>query len=64
MQYKFEKPVHGVMGNEKYLCNVEWRNGSFIADEPEILGGKDTAPDPFTLLLSSLIICTLNTMRM
>ncbi len=64
MQYQFEKPIHGIISNEKYQCTVEWRNGSFISDEPEVLGGKDTAPDPFTLLLSSLVICTLNTIRM
>lgn len=64
MQYKFEKPVHGTIGNEKYQCTIEWRNGKFIADEPIASGGKDTGPDPFTLLLSSLASCTLVTMRM
>jgi putative redox protein len=64
MEYKFQKPVHGVIGTEKYQCVVEWRNGQFIADEPEKQGGKDTGPDPFTLLLSSLATCTLVTLRM
>ena len=64
MQYKFENPVHGIIGNIKYQCTVEWRNGQFIADEPEILGGSDTGPDPYTLLLSSIASCTLITMRM
>ncbi len=64
MEYKFEKPVHGTIGNEKYQCTIEWRNGKIIADEPETLGGKDTGPDPYTLLLSSLASCTLMTMRM
>ena len=64
MQYKFEKPVHGTISREKYQCTIEWRNGKFIADEPVTSGGKDTGPDPFTLLLSSLASCTLITMRM
>jgi putative redox protein len=64
MQYKFEKPVHGSIGNEKYQCTIEWRNGKFIADEPETAGGKDLGPDPYTQLLSSLATCTLITMRM
>ncbi|MBI1782653.1 MAG: hypothetical protein HYR66_15020 [Sphingobacteriales bacterium] len=50
MQYKLEKPVHGTIGTEKYKCVVEWRNGKFIADEPENNGGKDEGPDPYTLL--------------
>ena len=64
MQYKFDKPVHGIIGNEKYQCTIEWRNGKFFADEPAKSGGKDTGPDPYTLLLSSLASCTLVTMRM
>jgi putative redox protein len=64
MHYKFEQPVSGTIGTEKYQCTIEWRNGKFIADEPEKNGGKDTGPDPSTLLLSSLISCTMITLRM
>jgi putative redox protein len=64
MEYKFREPVRGTIGTEKYQCTVEWRNGKFIADEPESAGGKDTGPDPFTLLLASLASCTLITLRM
>lgn len=64
MEYKFQKPVRAAIGTTKYVCEVEWRNGRFIADEPEKQGGNDTGPDPMTLLLSSLATCTLVTLRM
>lgn len=64
MQYKLEKPVSGTIGTEKYQCSIAWRNGKFISDEPVTSGGKDLGPDPYTLLLSSVVSCTLMTIRM
>ena len=64
VKYKFEKPVQGSIAKKKYQCTIEWRNGKFIADEPPSVGGEDTGPDPYTLLLSSLASCKLVTLRM
>lgn len=64
MQYKLEKPVHASIGTDKYQCTIEWRNGKFISDEPASIGGQDSGPDPYTLLLSSLASCKLVTLRM
>ena len=64
MKYKFADPIRATIGDIKYQCTFKWSNGQFIADEPVTLGGNDTGPDPYTLLLSSLASCTLITMRM
>lgn len=64
MEYLLTNPIVGRIGTEKYKCTVEWRNGKFIADESEKVGGQDKGPDPYTLLLSSVATCTLATLRM
>jgi len=64
MKYKLETPIIGEIGLTKYRCTIIWRNGKLIADEPEKTGGQDQGPDPYTLLISSVVSCTLITLRM
>jgi len=64
MKYILENPIIGKIGEEKFKTRVTWRNGELITDEPEKIGGKDLGPDPYTLLLSSFVACTLATLRM
>lgn len=64
MKYILETPLKGRIGEQKYKTSITWRQGELITDEPEKLGGKDLGPDPYTLLLSSLVGCTLATLRM
>ncbi|WPR77298.1 OsmC family protein [Algoriphagus sp. NG3] len=64
MKYILETPIKGILGAQKYKTIIHWRNGILISDEPEKLGGRDLGPDPYTLLLSSLVACTLATLKM
>jgi len=64
MENLFENDILGRIGNQKYLCNITWRNGQFLMDEPEDVGGKNLGMDPFSTLMASLAGCTLSTLRM
>ena len=56
--------VQSTIGAENYRVTNSNGRHSFFADEPEALGGKDTAPTPDELLEASLASCTLVTLRM
>ena len=64
MKYKLDEPIKATLGSEKYQCSIEWRNGTFVVDEPVKAGGGDIGPDPMSLFLSSVASCTLITLRM
>ena len=51
-------------GNGKYGQFITTGAHVLGADEPEALGGMNTGPDPFELLLSGLGACTAMTIRM
>jgi putative redox protein len=52
------------IGREKYATTVVSSNHTFVADEPGELGGADTGPSPYDLLLASLGACKAITVRM
>jgi putative redox protein len=64
MEDLFENDILGRIGTQNYLCTITWKNGQFLMDEPESVGGKDLGMDPFSTLLASLAGCTLSTLRM
>lgn len=50
-------------GHGPYAQYVTAGRHVFGADEPESLGGKDTGPDPYELVLAGLGACTAMTVR-
>jgi putative redox protein len=51
-------------GPEPYEVKLSSGHHGWTADEPAALGGGDTGPAPFALLLSSLGACTAITLKM
>jgi len=50
--------------DKKFARQIHTNTHSFLADEPRKVGGADTGPDPYELLLSGLGACTSMTIRM
>tara|TARA_B100000676_G_scaffold313043_1_gene390904 strand:+ start:4154 stop:4558 length:405 start_codon:yes stop_codon:yes gene_type:complete len=61
-----ESPVARVQvsSSEKYIQQIEARQHRLGADEGTNLGGSDSGPNPYELLLSGLGACTSITLRM
>jgi len=52
------------IGREPYATTIKTGNHTITADEPGAMGGADTGPDPYGLLLSSIGACKAITVRM
>jgi putative redox protein len=51
-------------GDGKFGQTIEAGHHQLRADEPQDMGGRDTGPSPYDLLLASLGACTSMTIRM
>lgn len=56
--------TQAVTGRTKYQTVITSKGHSILADEPESVGGGNTAMEPFSLLMASLASCTSITLRM
>ncbi len=56
--------VTAIIGRDKYRTEITTENKTFHADEPQELGGADSAPSPPEYLMSALASCTAITLRM
>ncbi|GAB4133311.1 MAG: OsmC family protein [Raineya sp.] len=59
-----EKLICASLGEQNYRVDIRSAKHQIFADEPQGLGGSDTAMNPYELLAASLAACTLATLRM
>jgi uncharacterized OsmC-like protein len=51
-------------GGGKFGMDVHTKKHCFISDEPEDVGGENSGPSPFELLLASVGTCAIATLKM
>ena len=56
--------VKATIQNQKYKTIFQTERHTFLADEPEDLGGQNTGPTPMELLAASLAGCSSITIKM
>lgn len=56
--------VKASIQNKKYITIFQTERHTFLADEPEELGGQNAGPTPMELLAASLAGCASITMKM
>lgn len=58
------KTLNASIKNTPFKTEINTEDHVIYADEPVELGGENTAPSPFELLIASLASCTLITLKM
>lgn len=56
--------VNVTIGQNGFTTDIKTKEHNFKADEPVDVGGNNTGPTPYELLLSSLGACTAMTLKM
>ena len=64
MQNLASNDVVARIGREHYRTEIEVGGKSVVVDEPASLGGGDSGPTPYDMILGSIGACTAMTVRM